>query len=295
MPAEPVFIGVDGGASKTHVVALDTAGHMIGEARGPAASLNGAVAPAWGAIHETIAAIAPLADLDPAAAHVVVGIAGTEITTTYCAFLAAAPAFASLDVCSDAHVACAGAHDMADGANVSVGTGVVGFCCFGGQTARAGGWGFPHDDRGSGAWLGMQAVAHALSASDGRRPADSLSEAVMAGFDADPAALSAWACHATSGDFAGYARRVVEQADAGNETAAALLDAAAEHVAAVARALVGSRADLALALMGGLAATIAPRLPHDLRARLTPRTHSAAHGAALMARQTHGAGQGARA
>ena len=283
MAAEPVFIGIDGGASKTHVVALDGAGRLIGEARGPAASLNGEAAPAWAAIQQSLAAIPALGDLDIANAHVVIGIAGTEITATYRAFVAAAPGYASLHVCSDAHVACAGAHTLADGAIVSVGTGVVGFCRFDGQTARAGGWGFPHDDRGSGAWLGMEAVAHALAAGDGRCRPDGLSKAVMTDFEADAAALSAWACHATSGDFARYARVVVAEAEAGNKTADALLDTAAGHVAAVARALVGQRADLALALMGGLAGVIAPRLPADLRARLTACTHSAAYGAALMA------------
>ena len=292
MAAEPVFIGVDGGASKTHVVALDGAGRLIGEARGPAASLNGEAAPAWAAIQQSLAAIPALGDLDIANAHVVIGIAGTEITATYRAFVAAAPRYASLHVCSDAHVACAGAHALADGAIVSVGTGVVGFCRFDGQTARAGGWGFPHDDRGSGAWLGMEAVAHALAAGDGRCRPDGLSKAVMTDFEAEAAALSAWACHATSGDFARYARVVVAEAEAGNKTADALLNTAAGYVASVARALVGQRADLALALMGGLAGVIAPRLPADLRTRLTACTHSAAFGAALMARSAHGLSDG---
>ncbi|KEZ77459.1 BadF/BadG/BcrA/BcrD ATPase family protein [Salinisphaera hydrothermalis] len=281
-----VFIGVDGGASKTRVVALDAAGQLLGTANGAAATLNGRADTSWATILETIRAIETLAGLDLADASVVVGIAGTEIAPAYRAFLAAAPACGALKVVSDAHIACAGAHDGGNGAIVSVGTGVVGFCRDGETTARAGGWGFPHDDRGSGAWLGMEAVGHALAAADGRRMRDALAERLLADFNNDPGALAGWACSAHAGDFAGYARAVVELAGHGEASANALLDTAGQHVSAVARALIGDHADLALALTGGLAETIAPRLDADLQARSIPAVHDGAHGAALMARQS---------
>ncbi|HET7315542.1 BadF/BadG/BcrA/BcrD ATPase family protein [Salinisphaera sp.] len=283
--AQPeVSIGVDGGASKTRVVALEPSGRLIGEAGGAAATLNGRADTAWATIVETIRAIDALAGLDLRAASVTIGIAGTEIASAYRAFVAAAPACAALEVVSDAHIACAGAHALRDGAIVAVGTGVVGFCRDGGETLRAGGWGFPHDDRGSGAWLGMEAVGHALAAADGRAPRDGLADRLLADFDDDAGALADWACGAHAGDFAGYARAVVALADQGGTSADALLTTAGQHVSAVARALVGGRAGLALALTGGLADTIAPRLDADLRARLTPAVHDGAYGAALMAR-----------
>lgn len=279
-----VFIGVDGGASKTRVVALDGSGCLIGAAHGSPATLNGRADTAWATIMATIRAIRPLAGLDPAAAGVVVGIAGTEIAPAYRAFLAAAPAFTALDVVSDAHIACAGAHHLADGAVVAVGTGVVGFCRHQGATARAAGWGFPHDDRGSGAWLGMEAIGHALAAADGRRPRDALAERLLAEFDDDPGALAGWACGAHAGDFAGHARAVVELAGEGVASANALLNAAGRHVSAVARALVGRHPGLPLALTGGLAAVISPRLDADLRVRCIRPRHDGAYGAALIAR-----------
>lgn len=278
-----VSIGVDSGASKTRVVALDTTGQRIGSADGEAATLNGRADTAWATIGAVIKQAVSGSDIDPATASVVVGIAGTEIAPAYRAFLDSAPAFEHLSVVSDAHIACAGAHALADGAIVSVGTGVVGFCRDGDTTARAGGWGFPHDDQGSGAWLGLRAVGHALAVADGRTAPDALAEQLLAGFDHDPSALSAWACGASAGDFASHARLVVAQAAAGSDTADAWLAEAGGHVSAVARALIGSRADLALALTGGLAAHIAPRLDTDLRVRLSAPAHEAAHGAALMA------------
>jgi glucosamine kinase len=280
-----MYLGVDGGASKTRVVVIDAVGAATGYGVGPAATLNGTAATAWTTILDTISEIEALADIALADCAVVVGIAGTEIATAYRSFVERAPACAALHVVSDAHIACAGAHELADGAIVAVGTGVVGFCRDGGTTARVGGWGFPHDDRGSGAWLGMEAVAAGLAAADGRRVSDVLSNRVLADFDTVED-LSAWACTARAGDFACYARLVVDLAAGGEAGAEALLHQAAGHVSLVARALVAHRAGLPLALTGGLADTIASRLDADLLDRLRPSVHDAATGAALMARHT---------
>jgi len=279
-----VVIGIDGGASKTHCVALDATGRVIAEGRGPAATLSGGAAAAWDAILDTMNTNAELAALSLAEAGVVIGIAGIEFASTYRDFLAAAPRCATLAVVSDAAIACAGAHNLGDGAIIAVGTGVVGFRCDNGRTARVGGWGFPHDDPGSGAWLGMQAVGLACAASDGRRTDDALSQRLLADFDGDINALSAWASRAGAGEFARYARSVSELAQSGCPSANALLDAAGQHVSAFARALLADNRDLALALTGGLGTVIAPRLDDEWRARLTPAVHDSAHGAALMAR-----------
>lgn len=283
--AHGVSIGIDGGASKTHIVALDSAGRLIAEGRGPAATLNGRADTAWSAIFNTLDSTDLLAGLSLAGASIVVGIAGTEFERTCQEFVATAPQCAAFEVVSDAHIACAGAHDLTDGAAIAVGTGVVGFCRAGGHTARVGGWGFPHDDQGGGAWLGMRALNLALAASDGRRARDALSDRVLAGFDADVNALSAWASTAGAGEFARHARVVTELAQSGCASADALLDEAGMHVSTLARALLGDNHKLALALTGGLAQTIAPRLDDDLCARLTPAAHDGAYGAALMARQ----------
>lgn len=284
--APKAFIGVDGGASKTRVVAVDAAGEPLGEAVGPAATLNGTAETAWATLIDAIRAIDALADIPLKACAVQIGIAGTELVAAYRAFLDQAPALAWLDVVSDAHTACAGAHDLGDGAIVAVGTGVVGFCRDRRGTARAGGWGFPHDDRGSGAWLGLEAISHALAVADGRRAPDELADRVLLDFD-HVGALAGWACAARAGDFAAYARVVVDLAATGEPAAEALLAAAGRHVSEVAHALVDPQPDLRLALTGGLADTLAPRLDHDLRERLRPPRHDGAWGAALMARQAY--------
>jgi len=73
---------------------------------------------------------------------------------------------------SDAAIALAAAVQKGPGIIVIAGTGSI--ACArgdGGKLLRAGGWGLPYDDQGSGYELGRQAVAAALEAFDGRGPA----------------------------------------------------------------------------------------------------------------------------
>jgi glucosamine kinase len=45
---------------------------------------------------------------------------------------------------------------------IAIGTGTVGYQIEGDKECKVGGWGFPHGDEGSGAWLGMEAVRMTL-------------------------------------------------------------------------------------------------------------------------------------
>src|SRR5262249_44970726 len=76
--------------------------------------------------------------------------------------------FRRLVSAADAHAACVGGHAGRDGGVVIIGTGSIGWTILGGRHYRAGGWGFPVSDEGSGAWLGSAALRRALAALDGR-------------------------------------------------------------------------------------------------------------------------------
>lgn len=291
LEADRRYIGVDGGASKTHVVVLDVAGELFGEARGPATTLNGCGETAWSTITQTLASIDGAANIDPAAVHMVVGIAGTEIAQARAEFIDSAPAYAGLSVLSDAEIACAGAHGLADGAIVSVGTGVVGVSRVGGVLQRAGGWGFPHDDRGGGAWLGSEAVYATLCAHDRRGDDSELSHRVDARFGGLDA-LVAWACAACATDFATLAPLVIDSAAAGDAVADRLLRRAVSEVGQVIDAVApaeppGGGPGLPLAVTGGIAPSLGRFFDASLRERLVEPQVDAARGAALMARAEH--------
>ena len=80
---------------------------------------------------------------------------------------------------SDAAIALAAAVRDAPGIIVIAGTGSIAFARDDqGKLLRAGGWGIPFDDRGSGYDLGRKAVAAALEAFDGRGPHTILMERI---------------------------------------------------------------------------------------------------------------------
>jgi glucosamine kinase len=80
---------------------------------------------------------------------------------------------------SDAAIALAAAVGDSPGIIVIAGTGSIAFARDErGHILRAGGWGVPFDDRGSGYDLGCQAVAAALEAFDGRGPQTPLADRI---------------------------------------------------------------------------------------------------------------------
>lgn len=184
----PVFVGVDGGGSRTRVVIADEQGRILG--RGEAggsninfvgeAALRTALADAWKAAWRAAgqparpakAAFLGLAGVASAGAHETVRLIASQI------------GMASVDdigVDHDIAVALAGAFEAGPGLALVVGTGSS---CFGrnayGHEARAGGYGPVIDDGGSGYWLGRMALRAAVFAADGRGPATTLTEAVFA-------------------------------------------------------------------------------------------------------------------
>ena len=85
---------------------------------------------------------------------------------------------------SDAAIALAAAVRDAPGIIVIAGTGSIAFARDDqGKLLRAGGWGIPFDDRGSGYDLGRKAVAAALEAFDGRGPHTTLMERICRHLD----------------------------------------------------------------------------------------------------------------
>jgi N-acetylglucosamine kinase-like BadF-type ATPase len=119
----------------------------------------------------------------PPVAHAVcAGIAGTDRQAMYRPLLAwmrrHIPARHYL-LTSDAAIALAAAMRHASGIIVIAGTGSIAYARDDqGEVLRAGGWGIPFDDRGSGYDLGRKAVAAALEAFDGRGPHTLLMERI---------------------------------------------------------------------------------------------------------------------
>src|SRR5689334_17223046 len=139
-----IFIGIDGGATKSKVRIEDAQGTLIGQALGGPSNIRLSVESSWKTIIQAVQeALKPSAiRLDDSRYHfhAGMGLAGCEVTEAYDQFIHTAHPFKTLIVTSDAHVACLGAHHGADGAIIIVGTGVVGYQIEKEKSSRVGGW-----------------------------------------------------------------------------------------------------------------------------------------------------------
>lgn len=286
------FIGVDGGATKCIVRVEDAKGRLLGrEVRGPA-NIRLSVDQAWKSILDALKPIlsAHQLSLDDVHCqfHTGMGLAGTEIKSALQAFQSYPHPFTSLWVASDAHTACVGAHQGKDGAIIVAGTGVIGYQTQAGQASRVGGWGFPHDDEGGGAWLGWQAVRYVLQWLDGRLPVSALAKKIYARFDHDLEKLVNWSNEANSTAYAELAPIVIQQSQAADPVAVSLMQQAAAHIDRVAIALESAQPNrsqpLPCVLMGGVAKFLEPYVSETLQNRLQAPACPPDEGALIMVR-----------
>ena len=186
------FLGIDGGGTRTAAWLADSDGKLLGCGEsGPSnphkvglAAAEREILKAWCAcLREAgIPASSTRSSRRPILHAICAGISGVGRPTMHRPLLAwmrrAIPARRYL-LTSDAAIALAAAMRDAAGIIVNAGTGSF---AYGrddqGKVLRAGGWGIPFDDHGSGYDLGRMAVAAALQAFDGRGPQSILMERI---------------------------------------------------------------------------------------------------------------------
>lgn len=284
---ETLYVGVDAGASKCQVRIEDNNGHCLSQAKSAGANIRFSVEKAWSSIHSAVEiALQKIncADLDRKYLRLGMGIAGTEIPTAYAEFIHYAHGFPHFAVASDAHVACLGAHAGRDGAIIIIGTGIVGYQIQQGKIQKVSGWGFPYDDIGSGAWLGMMAVSHAFACFDNRATASFLAEKIRHQLG-DLSALVNWANTANAANFATLAPLVIEAAAAQDQVAVNLMQQAAQAVEKIWYALASQQPMLPCALLGGIANHLQSYLSENIQASLIPSQSPPECGAIYLARQ----------
>lgn len=288
-----IFIGIDGGATKTKAIIEDDAGNLLGEGFGGPANIRLSVENSWQSILTAINAALAKSNLhltdNAYNFHVGLGLAGCEIPEACTKFLQTPHPFTTLILEKDTYTSCVGAHAGKDGAIIIIGTGTAALQIQESQTVQIGGWGFPHDDIGSGAWIGLQAVATTLQWLDGRITQSSeLLQNVFAKFANDLSQLVVWANQAKSTQFATIAPLVLAELPKQDYHAVNIIRQAATAIDAIGEALIRrtkNHATLPCVLLGGLAPLIEPWLSAELRARVVPCKYEAAKGAILLLKQ----------
>jgi glucosamine kinase len=283
--ADFLLLGVDGGGTRCRARLCALSGHVLAEATTGPANLRLGLEQSFSAVMEATAeclrqAGLPLSEVRRIAACL--ALAGASEPTNLAEAQAHPHPFGKVIITTDAHAACLGAHGGRDGGVVVAGTGAVAWAIVKGRSFRVGGWGMPISDEGSGAWLGCETLRRVMWAIDGRVSWTQLLRTVAAGFGDDPHAIVRWTHTASPRDFASLAPHVFDYAAQGDTAAAELLRLAAGHIDALARRLleVGSER---LALVGGCAPFLTPRLSRETRLHLIEPAGDALSGAIKLA------------
>lgn len=289
---QDIFIGIDGGGSKSKVRVEDRDGNLLGQAVNGPANIRLSIEGAWRSIHVALEEI-----LQPKGVsledknyhfHAGLGLAGCEVVEAVQAFLKHPHPFTTLQLSTDAHIACVGAHSGADGAIIIAGTGVIGYQVETGKGVRVGGWGFPHDDEGGGAWLGLEATRLTFQWLDQRTEKSPLVEDIFAYFNQDQEQFVTWANSANSSEFARLAPIVINHGQQQEAAAVRLMKKAAHAIDRISHALtkmLRQEHPLPCCLLGGIAPFIEPWLSEELRATFVARQSDANAGAILMIRE----------
>jgi glucosamine kinase len=288
-----IFIGVDGGGSKTRVLVGNAEGEVLATLDGPKSAVSpGQAARSADVIGElVIRALAEVAQPGAVLPRVLYcGVAGTGREDERKALHAALDAKELAEevvIDSDGLIALYDAFDERAGILLVVGTGSIAFGRSpAGEIVRCGGWGPSFGDEGSGGGIGRRALSVVAASSDGREPATALLFPILAATQCeDVQDLIPWAAAADARAFATLAPVVFTTAAAGDPRANALIALAAEelvlHIRALARQLfTDERAAVSVALSGGLMHRGSP-----LRKRLEQRLKSAVPGAQLRSEE----------
>lgn len=303
-----VYLGVDGGGTKTAALLIDQDRNVIGEgSAGPSNPGRVGMATAAANVSRAVLAACAAANVDSSTiAAARLGLAGTRQADVRRQMSDALRhlKIGQLIVSTDARVALYGAAGGSPAVVIIAGTGSN--CCGLNalkKQACAGGWGPVAGDEGSGVWIARRALQLIAQATDGRRAQTSLVEAAFRYFRTstpDDLLAAIYAPEMTNDRIAGFGREVVATArDEGDATAREIIAAAGhdlgQMVATVVRRLGMQREHFPVACVGGVFAA-GEMLTGPLRAvvaRVAPEAYLAGPkfpptlAAALMALESH--------
>ncbi|MFC3701310.1 BadF/BadG/BcrA/BcrD ATPase family protein [Reinekea marina] len=280
------IIGIDGGGTQCRTRIADLSGQTLGEAVSGSANIFQNDSLAWHSVSHSIELALERAKLPQDCikrSYIVAGLAGAEVKSAVESFKAHVQGVGHLDILTDAQTACLGAHQLNNGAIYIVGTGTVGLANRNGKWQKLGGWGFPLNDEGGGAWLGMQAIKQAIKRHDRLIHSTPMTQKVWQQFPGGIDELVAWSQHASSGDYGKFAPIVTEAFAQGDEFAALIIEDQKIILTEQITALISD--ELPLSLMGGLANWVKALLPKTIQEQIHEPKGDALNGALLLAQQ----------
>ncbi|RSZ60857.1 N-acetylglucosamine kinase [Massilia atriviolacea] len=270
-----MYLGVDGGGTKTAFALLDADGRLLarhesGSAYYLVTGLERTAAMLNAGVAETLALAGATPD---AVAFAFFGLPAYGEDSLLHAALDALPGelFAPQRYRCGNDMVCswAGSLACADGISIVAGTGSIGYGRYDGREARAGGWGELFSDEGSAYWIAREGLALFARMSDGRTPRGPLHaifrRGLALGADLDLCAEVYSRRKGERSQLAQLARLVQQAALEGDAEANAIFEQAAHELAAIVDAVrrqLGVPADVALPVSysGGVFNSASPLL-----------------------------------
>jgi N-acetylglucosamine kinase-like BadF-type ATPase len=240
-----MFLGVDGGGTKTAFCLVDSAGTIRARVLGDGAyyfaeNVTGGVDHVVRVLKKGITALCDDAGITPAdITHAFLGLPGYGEAPDDVAALDAAPR----QILGHDRYACdndmicgwAGSLGAADGINVISGTGSMAYGQRDGRSIRTGGWSELFSDEGSAYWIAVRALNVFSRMSDGRLPEGPLADVLRrhmgltSDLEAIDVVLNRW--QGRRSEIADLSPRVAEAAEQGDTEAAAILFDAGKELA----------------------------------------------------------------
>lgn len=285
--SELFFLGIDGGGSKCKARLVSSDNTVLGTGvSGPANPFHG--------MEQTLASIVDAAalavrdaGLDKSVLQrtvVGMGLAGVNLPGLYRAMMEWQHPFHQMFLATDLHIACLGAHGGGYGAVIIAGTGSCGYIHQKDKSTMFGGHGFPIGDKGSGAWMGLEAVQAVLLALDNLGPATALTQAISEVLDAEGLAIIEKLTRAPSALYGRLAPAVLQQANAGDEVAQAIVQEGADYLSALGEKLLAFNPPR-LSILGGLGPLLTPWLKPSVANAIVEPLDQPEAGAILFARE----------
>lgn len=238
--ADHLYIGIDGGGTKCRARIVNADGDILGTGLGGPANPFHGLAQAKASILHAVEMALTEANLPNATASSLVagiGLAGVNLPSLFEEMNKWHHPFKKMYLTTDLHIACLGAHQRDEGAVMIAGTGSCGYSYVNGDAVNLGGHGFPHGDKGSGGWAGLQAVKAVLLAHDGVGPRTMLTDMVCRTLGAEGIMIVEKLGAAKAADYARLAPSVVQAARENDEVAVGIMQDGADYLSAIAEKL----------------------------------------------------------
>ncbi|TPH19365.1 N-acetylglucosamine kinase [Litorilituus lipolyticus] len=284
-----LFLGIDGGGSKCKAIVMNKDNEILGTGiSGPGNPLHGfeqatnsITESAKMALEDAGMPDTPLSDLVAG-----VGLAGVNLPVLFDKMAEWQHPFKQMFLATDLLIACLGAHQGNDGAVMISGTGSCGFSCIDDEEFIIGAHGFPHGDKGSGAWFGLQAAKQVLLSLDGVVSPSIMNDVLLAKLNCkDDTELVEAIAGKVATYYAQLANLVFDAAEQSDKIALGIVEEGAEYINSIARTLLAKQPPR-ISMIGGLTPRLKPWLAKDIQAQLAEPLSPPEVGAVLFARKT---------